>query len=300
MLVSGFTFVRNAIKFGYPVVESIRSILPIVDEFVVCVGQSDDGTLALIESIGSSKIKIVRSVWDDSLREGGRVLAVETDKALAAIHPKSDWCFYLQGDEVVHEQYLDLLRKAMTDYVDDQRVEGFLFRYEHFYGSYRYVGDSRKWYSREVRIVRNDPAIHSYKDAQGFRKIDPQTGLVRKLRVKSVDAYIYHYGWVKDPREHEKKLQYFPTLWNDDKGMEAWKERLAKPTEQYLQHDIDSLDFFKGTHPAVMNARVSMEDWVFDFDTSRKHFKSAKDSFLYWLEKRTGRRLFEYRNYELI
>lgn len=299
MQVSGFTFVRNAVKFGYPVIESITSILPIVDEFVVVVGNSEDETLALIESIGSPKIKIVHSVWDDSLRAGGRVLAVETDKALAAVSKDSTWCFYLQGDEVVHEQYLDEIRKAMAQYKDDLSVEGLLFKYEHFYGSYRFVGDSRRWYSREIRIVRNDPSIRSYKDAQGFRKLDP-AGELRKLRVKPIEAYIYHYGWVKDPTAHEKKRRYFPSLWRDDQGMEAFNKTLATPAEESLLRDIDSLALFRGTHPMVMNDRVAAEDWVFDFDPERKQFKSAKDRFLYWLEKRTGQRMFEYRNYELI
>jgi glycosyltransferase involved in cell wall biosynthesis len=300
MKVSGFTFVRNALTFGYPIVESIQSILPIVDEFIVSVGNSEDETLALIQSIGSPKIKIVHSQWDDSLRAGGKVLAVETDKALAAVSKDSDWAFYLQGDEVVHEKYLENIKKSMEQHLNDPKVEGLLFKYEHFYGSYRYVGDSRKWYSREIRIIRNDPSIHSYRDAQGFRKLVAKTGELRKLQVKPIDAYIYHYGWVKDPREHEKKLNYFPTLWNDEKGMEAWKDRLAKPTSEYLQQDIDSLAYFQGTHPEVMNRRVAMEDWVFDFDINQKNFKRGKDRILYWLEKQTGKRLFEYRNYHII
>jgi len=294
MQVSGFTFVRNAVKFGYPITQSIMSILPIVDEFVVCVGDSEDDTLGLIKSIGSPKIRIVHSVWDDSLRQGGRILAVETDKAFAAVSPGSDWCFYLQGDELVHEKYLDNIQKAMRQYKDDPSVEGLLFKYEHFYGSYRYVGDSRKWYSREVRIIRNDKRIHSYKDAQGFRIED------RKLRVKLIDAYIYHYGWVKAPQEHQKKLSYFPTLWHDEGWMASWKKKLESSGDQFLQHDIDSLSAFKGTHPKVMQELVAKEDWVFDFDTSKKNFKKPKDRLLYWIEKQTGKRSFEYRNYELV
>jgi glycosyltransferase involved in cell wall biosynthesis len=111
MKIAGFTFVRNAIKYDYPIIEAITSILPICDELVVAVGNSEDGTLELIQSIDSPKIKIIETIWDDSLREGGRVLAVETDKALAAISPDANWCFYIQGDEVVHEKYLLSLKK---------------------------------------------------------------------------------------------------------------------------------------------------------------------------------------------
>ena len=105
MKISGFTFVKNAVKYDYPVVESIKSILPLVDEMIVNLGDSEDETNALIESIGSEKIKIVHSVWDKNLREGGRVLAVETDKAMDAVSPDADWLIYIQADEVIHEKY---------------------------------------------------------------------------------------------------------------------------------------------------------------------------------------------------
>ena len=169
MKISGFTFVKNAVKYGYPVVESIISILPIVDEMIVCLGDSEDETNKLIESIVSGKIKIIHSVWDNSLREGGKVLAVETDKAMDAVTADADWLFYIQADEVVHEQYHSTIVNAMKKHLDDKRVEGLLFNYHHFYGSYKYIGDGRKWYSKEIRVIRNNKDIRSYRDAQGFR-----------------------------------------------------------------------------------------------------------------------------------
>ncbi len=119
MKVSGFTFVKNAIKYDYPIVEAIKSILPICDEVVVAVGESDDKTLELIQGIDKEKIKIIETKWDESLREGGRVLAVETDKAYKEISEDSDWAFYIQGDEVVHEKYLDTIYDSMKKYKDD-------------------------------------------------------------------------------------------------------------------------------------------------------------------------------------
>ncbi|HOG19509.1 MAG TPA: hypothetical protein PKW37_03600, partial [Salinivirgaceae bacterium] len=146
MKVTGFTFIRNAVKYDYPVVEAIKSILPICDNFVVAVGKSEDSTLDLIRSIDATKIKIIETVWDDSLREGGKVLADETNKAFAAIDTDTDWAFYIQGDEVVHEKYLDTIKSAMSKYKDNPKVDGLLFKYKHFYGSYDYVGSSLKWY----------------------------------------------------------------------------------------------------------------------------------------------------------
>lgn len=295
MKVSGFTFVRNAVKYDYPIVESIQSILPLVDEYIVCVGKSEDNTVALIQSINSPKIKIVDSVWDESLREGGKVLAAETDKAKAAVAPDADWLFYLQGDEVVHEKYIESIRSAMLKYKDDTRVDGLLFHYTHFYGSYKYIGDGRTWYSKEIRIIRNNKNIQSWKDAQGFRKNG------HKLSVKLIDAQIYHYGWVKNPKFQQEKQKEFGKWWNDDNWHKSWLKLKEKQGENFhYEENIDSLTLFNGTHPSVMQQRVQNENWEFTFDLKQKRFKNLKYRMLYYLEKISGVRLFEYRNYKKI
>jgi len=290
MKVAGFTFVRNAVKYDYPVVAAITSILPLCDEVVVSVGNSDDPTLELIQSISSPKIRIIHSVWDDSLKEGGRVLAVETDKAFAAVSPDADWAFYIQADEVVHEKDYDNIRAAMQQYRDDPRVEGLLFNYVHFYGSYDYVGDSRTWYRHEIRVIRNNKQIASYRDAQGFRKQG------QKLHVKPVQADIYHYGWVKDPALQARKQNNSQHLYHGN-NEQALQQRLVAGEFDY--GGIDSLALFKGTHPAVMQERIAAGNWQFEHDISRKRF-SFKDGLLYWIEQKTGKRLFDHRNYRIV
>ena len=290
MQISGFTFVRNAIQYDYPVVESIMSILPVVDEFIVSVGNSDDQTLSLIQSISSPKIKIVESTWDDSLRSGGRVLAVETDKAFCHVSYKSDWAFYLQADEVVHEKYHQTILKAANQYKDQLKVEGLLFNYLHFYGTYDYVGDTRRWYDKEIRIIRNDKSIRSYRDAQGFRKND------RKLQVKQIDASIYHYGWVKHPELQQHKRENFGKLWSDAEQTESDKQK--QDLFNYV-NDADSLVKFTGTHPQTMHQRIKDKNWQINFDLAKKKL-SFKDWLLYKIEKLTGKRLFNYKNYRTI
>ncbi len=289
MLVSGFTIIRNAIKYDYPVCESIQSILPVVDEFIVSVGASDDDTLDLIHSIDSPKIKIVQTVWDDRLREGGRVLAVETDKAFKEISGDSDWAFYIQSDEIVHEKYLEQIRLSMHKYQNDKRVEGLLFKYRHFYGSYDYYGDSRRWYRNEVRIIRNWPHIHSYRDAQGFRIDD------RKLNVKPVNAEIYHYGWVKPPEIQQKKQKSFNKLWHDDQ----WVDTHVPDVNTFDYSQIDSLATFEDSHPKVMQERIKKMNWKFGFDPTQKK-ASFKNRILDGMEKISGYRIGEYKNYRLI
>lgn len=289
MFVSGFTFVRNAVLFDYPVEASIRSLLPLVDELVVCLGNSEDATEALIMSIGDPKIRIVNSVWDESLRTGGRVLAVETDKALRAVSTTADWCIYLQADEVIHEDDYPNILQAMQAHAGDPSVEGLLFDYLHFYGSYAYIGDSRRWYRHEVRVVRNDNRIHSFRDAQGFRIGD------RKLRVKRAQARIFHYGWVKDPLKQLEKQKQFHKLWHDD----ATAGKMSGDSPYDYMKGVDSLAEFPGTHPQPMRSRVAKQDWEFTYDTRKKKLR-LKDRVLYAIERLTGIRLFEYRNYSLI
>ncbi|HTL81273.1 MAG TPA: glycosyltransferase family 2 protein [Bacteroidia bacterium] len=289
MKVTGFTIARNIVKFDYPVVEAIRSILPLCDEFVVAVGRSEDDTLNVIRNIGDPKIKIVETVWDDSLREGGKVLADETNKAYRAISADTDWCFYIQGDEVIHEKYLPVIKEAMTKWKDDKSVDGLLFNYRHFYGSYDYVGDSRKWYRREIRIVRKNDSIVSYRDAQGFRKKDNS-----KLFVKAVDAEVYHYGWVKSPEAQQAKQESFHKMWHDDE----WMKKNIPVAEKFDYSQIDSLALFTGTHPAVMIDRIAKQNWKFSFDPTKKKW-GMKMRFLMGLEKTFGWRVGEYKNYIL-
>jgi hypothetical protein len=292
MKISGFTFVRNAIKNDYPVVESISSILPVVDEMIVLVGNSEDDTEALIRSIPSDKLRIHYSIWDDNLKKGGRVLAAETDKAFRLISPDSDWAFYIQADEVVHEKYHDAIRKTAAQYLDDKRVEGLLFNYLHFYGTYDYVGDSRKWYHKEVRIIRNDKHIQAYRDAQGFRKES------KKIRVKPVAATVYHYGWVKNPRKMKEKLKdLLVSYWADAIDEPANIERASGELFDFNQ--FDSLRHFNGDHPEVMKKRIAEKNWTVDLDVTKKKL-SPKETILYWIEKKTGRRLFDFKNYKKV
>ena len=289
MFVSGFSFIKNAIKYDYPIMESIQSVLPLCDEFVVAVGNSEDNTKDLIKGIDSAKIKIIDTVWDGSLREGGRVLAVETEKAYAETSNKADWCFYIQGDEVLHEKYIEPVQKSMKQWKDNKKVEGLVFGYQHFYGSYDYVGNSRRWYKNEVRVIRKDKNIYSFRDAQGFQKNN------RPLRVKKANATIYHYGWVKHPKHQQEKQKSFNKLWHND----DWVKQNVKQVDEFDYSNIDSLKKFTETHPKVMQQRINSMNWQFSFDPTHKK-TTFKNRLLEFIRKRIGWDIGVYRNYKLL
>lgn len=288
MKVVGFTIVRNAVKYDYPVKESIESLLPLVDEMIVLVGKSEDETLQLIQSIESKKVKIHHSIWNDQLREGGHVLADETNKALALVDQQADWAFYIQADEVIPEFEHKTIKTALEKYQNDKQVEGLLLNYRHFYGSYDYIGDSRRWYPKEIRIIRPNLTIYSYRDAQGFRVNN------RKLNVKESQAYIHHYGWVKPPESQQLKQLNFNKLWHDD----SWIENHVGNAEQFDYSNIDSLSKYPGKHPLVMQERIKKMNWTFDVDPSKK--APFKYRFLKMINQLTGINIGQYQNYKLI
>lgn len=290
MKVCGFTFIRNAILYDYPIVEAIRSILPICDGFVVAVGDSDDNTFELIQAI-DPKITIIKTVWDNQFREGGRVLALETDKAFQAIPSDYDWAFYIQGDEVVHEQYLPKIKSAMMENLNSPKVDGLLFDYLHFFGSYDFIGQKYSWYRREIRVVRNRKDIFSYKDAQGFRKRPNE-----KLNVKRVNASIYHYGWVREPEALQKKEYSKIQLYKD----KAWIEKFFSRSTKYdYEGTNEPVKKFSGTHPLVMQTRIARKNWPFQPDLSVR-FYNAKDMVKRTIGKITGWYPGEYKNYKII
>ena len=291
MKIAGFTFIRNAIKNDYSIVEAITSILPICDEFVVAVGKSEDDTLALIKSIPSDKIRIIETVWDDSQREGGQTFALETDKAYEAISPDVDWAFYIQGDECVHEDDLPVIRQSMERYAKDDAVEGLLFQYRHFYGSYAYVAVSRRWYRREIRVIKRHPQVHSYKDAQGFRKNG------KKLHVKLIPAHIFHYGWVKPPKGLNNKVRNFTQFYHDD----AWLAENVPADYEFDYGNAERLTTFEGTHPAVAIPRIQAQNWPFDFDPKVLRSRmSVRRKILQKIADVTGWHIGEYKNYRLL
>ncbi len=274
VLISGFTFARNTDKLHYPFKVSILSILPLVDEFIVALakGDEDDTTQAQIESLNSPKIKIIHTDWDTEKYPNGTEYAHQTDLAKQAC--KGEWLFYLQADEVVHEQDLEKIKTACLKYKNDKRVEGFLFKYLHFYGDYEHIQDNHAWYPREIRIIRNLPNIHSFGDAQSFRYIPSFDGKsyrekkgTRKLKVVLLDAFIYHYGWVRPPHFMQKKAKSFAT---DYRGSEQVAKEFSNRPLEYGYGPLGGLAKFKATHPQVMAQVIKDFNWEHQLNYAKK------------------------------
>jgi len=317
MKISGFTMGKNARKLYYPMKQAVMSILPIVDEFVIVLGDSDedDTTREEINSIDSNKIKIIDTAWDINKYPCGMEHAHQTD--IAKQNCTGDWLFYLQSDEVVHEKYLPDIQKKCEELYEDKTVEGLLFNYIHFWGDYSHIQDNHCWYRKEIRIIRNNPDIHSWESAQSFRRIPDFNGIdfrqhknSYKLRVEQVDAFIYHYGWVRPPKLMQNKIKAF-SINHRGMGSVEKMEREHKFSQLFDYGNLSKLKRFNGSHPVIM------KDWIDDFywkhqlrftgpRKSRNPILSKHDKLRYslisWIEKKVLRenRLGEFKNYILI
>jgi hypothetical protein len=258
MKISGFTIARNAIKYNYPILESIQSILPICDEFIVNVGDSEDKTLELIQSIKSPKIRIVQNTWDFS--QGPEVLSYQTNLALKEC--TGDWAFYLQSDEVVHEADLPTLKRHMEKSLENKDVDAIRFRWFHFYGSYARYRIDRGWYQKQDRIIRNNGTVESCGDAFGFRRKDG-----KDLRSLFTNCFIYHYGWVQPDEVMASRRKNAEKI-----GFVSLQENERQ--ELYNYANLNQFPIYFGTHPKVMRERIqahqrSQQDFQ---DIQRQHW----------------------------
>ncbi len=303
---------KNAGKLYYPWKESIMSILPIVDEFIVALGDNDidDNSRELIESIQSDKIRIIDTVWDLQKFPKGMENAHQTD--IAKSHCTGDWLFYLQADEVVHEKYLEAIEKRCRQLLHDEDVEGLLFDYKHFWGNYHHYHKSRVWYPHEIRIIRNHKDIHSWESAQSFRRIPDFDGKnyrqiknTFRLKVAKVNACIYHYGWVRPPDIMMKKQKSLDTI---HKGAEKVAELEKQGKYIFDYGDLNKLEIFKETHPKVMLPFIEKFNWSdtlqFPAKKERKKHKheKLKQRALSFFEKTFlgGYRIGGFKNYILL
>ncbi|MBN2272832.1 MAG: hypothetical protein JXR41_03205 [Bacteroidales bacterium] len=316
MTISGFTMGKNARKLYYPMKQAVMSILPIVDEFIVVLGDSDadDTTREEILSIGSPKVRIIDTIWDIEKYPRGMEHAHQTD--IAKNYCKGDWLFYLQSDEVIHEDDLPIIQQRCQALLNEKDIEGLLFDYIHFWGDYNHYQNGHSWYRREIRVIRNDPEIHSWESAQSFRRIPDFDGIhyrqhenTYKLKVARAHARVFHYGWVRPPELMNRKIKHFNI---NHKGVKTVNQ-LDK--QHFYDGNFDygnmsKTEKYPGPHPNVMNEWMAQFNWAdqlrfkggkIDNLNTFKH-EQTKYVILSWIEKNLlkGRRLGEFKNYILI
>ena len=285
MKVSAFTFIKNGQILGYPFIQSIQSILPIVDEFVVNVGESEDDTLELIQSINNPKIRIIQSKWNDNMHDRGYVYGQQ--KMIAQFNCTGDWAFYIEGDEVYHEDDLDKIRASMQAHVDNSEVEALVFDFYHFYGNANSYLDSPGWYRSEARIIKN--SIRSYAPDGLFWLVLDSNKKGRYPKAKHTGAHCYHYGWVRSEEQMNLK---------SEKVQQYWGGEPAKI--DYSQMDQSIIKEFTSTHPKIAQDWLPKDKGIYQVDPNYEPTnKQKKHRLMLKLEKLFGLELSK-KHYKLI
>ncbi len=297
MTVSGFTIIRNGEKFDFPYREAIRSILPLVQEMIINVGIGEDHTLAEIEKIKNENpnvnFVIFESDWQlnsPKNQTGGNALAIQTN--LAKNKCSGDWCFYIQADEVIHENDHSMIQSALNQYQNDPQVEGLCFQYLHFYGSFDIIRVGRAAYRREIRIIKNNKEIQSVGDAQSFKNKNGE-----KINAALIPARIFHYGWVRPPEKMREKTLFMDQLYHGKN-----QSNIPATGENYKYKKFWGLRTFKETHPQYMFDRIKNKNWNWDLKNSPFIWKwsDLKKIILDSFEFITNIRLFEFKNYKIV
>ena len=290
MKVSGFTFLRNGQKLGYPFVESIRSILPLVNEFVIALGPCDDDTEKMLRGIGDPKIRIIPTQWNERIRPDYSVrgFVYGQQKSIALFNCTGDWAFYLEADEVLHENDLPKIRAAMERHAEDTRVEALAFDFLHFYGNANTYVWSPGWYRSEVRILRN--TIPAWSSESLFFNVVVNHKKSRYPRAAHAGATIYHYGWVRSEEQMNLKSSAILKYW----------ENRAPASVDYAQIDRAALRQFTGTHPNAVRDWLPKADGIFQADPHhRLTSRERKHRRMLWLERTFDLR-FNKKHYRLI
>jgi hypothetical protein len=285
MKVSAFTFIKNGQILGYPFLQSIQSIIPIVDEFIINVGKSDDNTLELVKSISSPKIRIIESEWNDSMQHSGYVYGQQ--KMIAQFNCSGDWAFYVECDEVYHEDDLKQITKSMNIHLHDPNVEALVFDFIHFYGNSNSVLNSPGWYRSEARIIKN--SVRSYAPDGLFWVVLESNRKGRYPKAKHTGVNCYHYGWVRS--EDQMNLK-------SEKGQKYWGSAPVKI--KYNQMDQTIIQEFHGSHPKIIQDWLPKDVGLYMVDSSYKvTSKQKKHRFMMKLEKFFGLELSK-KHYKLV
>ena len=261
MKVSAFTFIKNGQILGYPFLQSIQSILPIVDEFVINVGNSEDDTLKLINSINDKKIRVIESQWNETMQNRGYVYGQQ--KMIAQYNCTGDWAFYIEGDEVYHESELLQIKKSMENHLNDSNVEALVFDFFHFYGNANTLLNSPGWYRSEARIIKN--SLRTYAPDGLFWVVLDSNKKGRYPKAKHTGATCYHYGWVRSEEQMNLK---------SSKIQKYWGESPIKIDYSQIDHTI--IEEFQGSHPDIIKDWLPKDSGLYRVDKSYKLTRKQK------------------------
>jgi hypothetical protein len=143
-----------------------------------------------------------------------------------------------------------------------------------------------------VRCLRLGQDIRPYQGAQGFR-VGPS---YRKIRARVTAAEMFHYGWARPAKAINEKYEASKVIY-------PWRrDRTARDQARGYLEWIPLLQPFRGTHPRAARDWISTRLHDADRVIGPRRLRPSHLRFYLsdWIERLTGARIFEFRNYHLV
>lgn len=249
--LSAYSYLYQGVAFDYPFIESLQSVLPVVDELVVTYAEPcPDGTYEQLLRLAAHypQLRLLPSrLWtapDKPL--DGSLIRQAAEEAMAAC--TGDWLWHLQADEVYSNADAKKVRE-LVNVSHHQDVHGFIFNVLHFYGDANTVvgpqGAAAGWYLQCVRLSRKGAGQHEG-DAWTQSLIPAVAHGLRRT-----DITLYHYGHLRQAAVAEDKNRFMYSLYRADGQRPA---HFVRPEQ--TQHCLVPFD---GQHPESMAPRLARQ-----------------------------------------
>lgn len=194
--LGGTQFVIDGLKYDYCFAESIRSLQEFCNEVVVIDAGSKDGTVEVLKTLENEKTKIIyldREEWDSL--HGWAKLNHFSNKAISEL--TTEWNFYQQSDEVVHESCYKDIRQA----IEQPGIEAFLVTRINLWSTpfqmLNVTGNRNPCSTQVIRLAKSNYMTGG--DAESIYAT-PSAAYVNNIR-------LYHFGFVRDKNIHADKIR---------------------------------------------------------------------------------------------
>jgi glycosyltransferase involved in cell wall biosynthesis len=259
----------NVEYMDYCLEETVRCALQFADEICVNDGMSTDNTydvlMALQEEFGKDRIKIHRREWVHDW------FWQEKERNYALNMSNSDWVFFMDVDECIHENDVPKIRRI----AETSKYNFVNCPYYHFYGTPQYIQTHPAFYQRHTKMGRRKT---NFRIKAGRRpggcasevvsdKAGGSMHLYHKPDMYRSDIYIYHYSWCRDAKVHGvKRVKIESWYRGHEKFFDGYLPTYEECPYKYDMSGIGgNLKPFTGEHPKLMrtwfNKRERLLEW---------------------------------------
>ncbi len=249
--ISGCVAARNSVKFGYPLRECLESLVPICDEVVLAYDPTtDDGTpelaIRLRDELG---IVLFESPWDMNNMKKGLEIGHQSQVAMDACSPSTEWRLCVQQDEAFHEEDHSKIQELVRN--DLPGVTGFDFVRPYFFGNLHTI--RRDWSVKITRLTKKGTHTYDDFDGQNCRPLNPL------MHHADSGIWLYHYSRIGDPQLIAKRVRNVDSFFHAEDNL---PEESELAPYDFSTREYDSYAFtenpkethselltYQGTHP---------------------------------------------------